>query len=171
MTSKRQGIRPLSRRRQRWHPLPHLSRHARDQGRVLHPRHLARPLRALYRRRCRLTSTTCSGCCASSKRPRRSCREPRCGQRAAEPTKFGVIYFGSTAPAMDEAIGIARKAATMQSTRCACARFRSIEEVADFIADHDSGVRRRAEPRRAIAHADGQRMRHRSGAAHADPAL
>jgi hypothetical protein len=25
---------------------------------------------------------------------------------AAKPTKYGVIYFGSTSPAMDEAIGI-----------------------------------------------------------------
>ena len=47
----RQGLRPLSRRRRRRHSLPHLSRHASDQGRLLHPRHLARPLRALHRGR------------------------------------------------------------------------------------------------------------------------
>ena len=47
----RQGLRPLSRRRRRRHPLPHATRHASDQGRVLHPRHLARPLRALHRGR------------------------------------------------------------------------------------------------------------------------
>ena len=47
----RQGIRPLSRRRRRRHPLPHLSRHAPDQGLVLHPRHLARPLRQIHRGR------------------------------------------------------------------------------------------------------------------------
>ena len=57
----RQGIRPLSRRRWRRHPLPHLSRHASDQGLVLHPRHLARPLRANTPRKARPTSTTCSG--------------------------------------------------------------------------------------------------------------
>ena len=48
---RRQGFRPLSRRRRRRHPLPHLSRHAPDQGRLLHPRHLARPLCALHRGR------------------------------------------------------------------------------------------------------------------------
>ena len=50
-TRGRQGFRPLSRRRRRRHPLPHLSGHASDQGRVLHPRHLARPLCALHRGR------------------------------------------------------------------------------------------------------------------------
>ena len=48
---RRQGVRPLSRRRRRRHPLSHLSRHASDQGRLLHPRHLARPLCALHRGR------------------------------------------------------------------------------------------------------------------------
>ncbi len=48
---RRQRLRPLSRRRRRRHPVPHLSRHASDQGLVLHPRHLARPLRALHRGR------------------------------------------------------------------------------------------------------------------------
>ncbi len=46
----RQGVRPLSRRRWRRHHLSHLSRHASDQGLVLHPRHLARPLREIHRR-------------------------------------------------------------------------------------------------------------------------
>ena len=35
----------------RRHCLSHLSRHASDQGLVLHPRHVARPLREIYRRR------------------------------------------------------------------------------------------------------------------------
>ena len=99
----RQGIRPLSRRRRRRHPLPHLSRHASDQGLVLHPRHLARPLCALHRGRRAPTSTTCSGCCASSTPPRTWCRA-RCRRNADKPTKYGVIYYGSTSPAMDEAI-------------------------------------------------------------------
>ena len=34
-----QGVRPLSRRRRRRHPVPHLSRHASDPRRLLHPRH------------------------------------------------------------------------------------------------------------------------------------
>ncbi len=53
MLDERPRLRPLSRRRRRRHSLPHLSGHASDQGLVLHPRHLARPLRALFgRRRC-----------------------------------------------------------------------------------------------------------------------
>ena len=47
----RQGFRPLSRRRRRRHPVSHLSRHPSDQGLVLHPRHVARPLCALHRGR------------------------------------------------------------------------------------------------------------------------
>ena len=50
----RQGFRPLSRRRRRRHPVSHLSGHPPEQGLVLHPRHLARPLRALHRGRRRL---------------------------------------------------------------------------------------------------------------------
>ena len=48
-------------------------------------------------------STTCSGCCASSRPPRRWCR-PRCCAPRREPSRTGVIYFGSTAPAMHEAL-------------------------------------------------------------------
>ena len=47
----RRGLRPLSRRRWRRHPLSHLSRHAPDQRLVFHPRYLARPLCPLHRRR------------------------------------------------------------------------------------------------------------------------
>ena len=36
-------LRPLSRRRRRRHPLPHLSRRPPDARRLFHPRHLARP--------------------------------------------------------------------------------------------------------------------------------
>ena len=39
---------------------------------------------------------------------------------AEKPTKYGVIYYGSTAPAMDEAIELLERAAT-GSTCCACA--------------------------------------------------
>ena len=83
----RQGFRPLSRCRWRRHPVPHLSGHASDQGRVLHPRHHPRPLRALLRGRRATTSTTWSGCCASSRPPKSSCRS-RCCADADKPTKI-----------------------------------------------------------------------------------
>ena len=54
-------------------------------------------------RKARPTPTTCSGCCASSRPPRAWCRA-RCARNADKPTKYGVIYYGSTSPAMDEAI-------------------------------------------------------------------
>jgi 2-oxoglutarate ferredoxin oxidoreductase subunit alpha len=44
-------LRPLPRRRRRRHPVSHLSRHASDQGRLLHPRHHQERLRALQRGR------------------------------------------------------------------------------------------------------------------------
>ena len=72
---------------------------------------------------------------------------------------------------MDEALEHARGAAASSSTRCACAPSRSTTSVDDFVAAARPRVRGRAEPRRAAAHADGQRVRHRSGAAGAGPAL
>ncbi len=47
----RQGLRPLPRRRRRRHPLPHPAQRAPGPRRLLHPRHLARPLRPLQRGR------------------------------------------------------------------------------------------------------------------------
>ena len=47
-------IRPLSRRRRRRHPLPHLSRDPSDARRLFHARHQQGPLRALFRGRPRL---------------------------------------------------------------------------------------------------------------------
>jgi len=43
---------------------------------------------------------------------------------AEKPTRYGVIYFGSTAPAMDEAIDMIKAAAAI-STCCACVRSHS----------------------------------------------
>ena len=106
-----------------------------DQGRLFHPRHLARPLCPLQRGRRRSMPTTCSGCCASSRPPRTWCRAPL-RRNAAKPTKYGVIYFGSTAPAMDEALGDARSRGPPARHGCACAAFPSAERD-DFIAEHE----------------------------------
>ena len=102
---------------------------------VLHPRHLARPLREIHRGRPGPTSTTCSGCCASSRPPRTSCRA-RCIANAAKPTKYGVIYFGSTSPAMDEAIDMLEaRGHTLDRMRMRAFPFHS--SVNSFVADHD----------------------------------
>jgi 2-oxoglutarate ferredoxin oxidoreductase subunit alpha len=55
---------------------------------------------------------------------------------AAKPTKYGVIYFGSTSPAMDEAIGLL-EARGHQLDRMRIRAFPFHSSVASFIADHD----------------------------------
>jgi 2-oxoglutarate ferredoxin oxidoreductase subunit alpha len=55
---------------------------------------------------------------------------------AAKATKYGVIYFGSTAPAMDEAIGILEgQGHALDRMRIRAFPFHS--SVASFLADHD----------------------------------
>jgi 2-oxoglutarate ferredoxin oxidoreductase subunit alpha len=55
---------------------------------------------------------------------------------AAKPTKYGVIYFGSTSPAMDEAIGIL-EAGGRHLDRLRVRAFPFHSSVASFVADHD----------------------------------
>ena len=55
---------------------------------------------------------------------------------AGKPTKYGVIYFGSTSPAMDEAIGML-EARGHQLDRLRIRAFPFHSSVASFIADHD----------------------------------
>jgi 2-oxoglutarate ferredoxin oxidoreductase subunit alpha len=55
---------------------------------------------------------------------------------ATKPTKYGVIYYGSTSPAMDEAIGMLSAAGNhLDMLRVRAFPFH--QDVADFIADHD----------------------------------
>ena len=95
-------FRPLRRRRRRRDSLSHASRRASDARRLFHPRHQPRPLRPLHRGRppyvdnmerlVRKFET------ARGLLPRPVLR------RAAKPTRVGVIYYGSTSAAMDEAV-------------------------------------------------------------------
>src|SRR5256712_4971828 len=55
---------------------------------------------------------------------------------AEKPTRYGVIYFGSTAPAMDEAIGML-KSHGQQLDMLRVRAFPFHHSVDDFIADHD----------------------------------
>jgi 2-oxoglutarate ferredoxin oxidoreductase subunit alpha len=55
---------------------------------------------------------------------------------AGKPTKYGVIYYGSTAPAMDEAIGML-EARGHQLDRLRIRAFPFHSSVASFVADHD----------------------------------
>jgi 2-oxoglutarate ferredoxin oxidoreductase subunit alpha len=62
---------------------------------------------------------------------------PRPLQANAErPTKYGVIYFGSTSPAMDEAIGLL-EARGHQLDRLRIRAFPFHSSVASFLAEHD----------------------------------
>ena len=89
---------------------------------------------------------------------------------AAKPTKYGVIYFGSTSPAMDEAIGLL-EARGHQLDRMRIRAFPFHSSVASFIADHDFVYVVEQNRDGQLRSADRQRERHRSGAAGADPAL
>src|ERR1700730_1090868 len=55
---------------------------------------------------------------------------------AGKPTKYGVIYFGSTSPAMDEAIGVL-EARGHQLDRLRLRAFPFHSSVPSFIAEHD----------------------------------
>src|SRR4029079_7393993 len=55
---------------------------------------------------------------------------------AQKPTRYGVIYFGSTSPAMDEAIGLLESRGHMLD-RLRIRAFPFHSSVASFIADHD----------------------------------
>ena len=57
-------------------------------------------------------------------------------REAEQPTRWGVLYFGSTAPAMDEALGLLQQ----QDLHLDALRLRAFpfpDAVADFIASHD----------------------------------
>ncbi len=124
---------------------------------------------ARYSERARTTSTTCSGCCGSSRPPRRWCRS-RVVRAAAQPTRLGVIYFGSTSPAMGEALDALGDAGIhLDAMRLRAFPFPA--SVAQFIADHDAVfvVEQNRDAQMRVA-AD-QRVRDRPGAADAGAAL
>ena len=166
----RPRVRPLSRRRRRRHHLPHLSRHAPDQGRLLHPRHLAATATPDTARKAPTTSTTCSGCSRKFETAKALVPAPIATQGRRSRPASASIYYGSTAPAMNEALeALAAEGIHLDTLRVRAFPF--ADAVADFVLDARPRLRRRAEPRRAAAHAPRQRMRARPGAAGPDPPL
>ena len=57
-------------------------------------------------------------------------------RKAAQPTRFGAIYFGSTGPAMEETLSaLAAQGIHLDTLRIRAFPFH--EEIADFVADHE----------------------------------
>ena len=131
----RTRLRPLSRCRRRRHPVPHAARHAPDRAARSSPAGPRATAMPGTPRMATPMSTTCSACCASSRLPRRLVPRPIL-RRADKATRYGVIYYGSTAPAMDEAIGMLEA----RGNRLDTLRVRAFpfhQDVPDFIAEHD----------------------------------
>ena len=89
---------------------------------------------------------------------------------ALQPSRLGVIYYGSTSPAMHEALDILEQQGP--ALRCDAPASLSLPRPGGrFHCRARPCVRGRTKPRRTIAHAAGQRMRNRSGTAYAGAAL
>ena len=153
----RQELRPLPRRRRRRHPVPHLSRHAPDQGRLLHPRHLQATATPRYTeegaRLCRQ-----HGAAAAEVRHRQADRPApdRRTRRAADPHRRDLLRLDQ--PGDGRGAGACWR--PMASHLDAAARprpSRSATTSMDFIARARPGLRGRAEPRRPAAHAADER--------------
>src|SRR5690349_16338290 len=84
------------------------------------------PIRARIRPRAR----------SSPAAPRATATPATARKARSMPTKYGVIYFGSTAPAMDEAI-LMLEAAGHSLDRLRVRAFPFHSSVSSFIADHD----------------------------------
>ena len=91
-------------------------------------------------------------------------------EKAAQPTRAGVIWFGSTGAAMAESLADLA-ADGIHLDRMRLRAFPFADAVAEFIADSRQGVRGRAESRRPASDDAGQRMRHRPGQADPGAAL
>ena len=165
----RARLRPLPRRRRRRHPLPHLpgthaskgayftrgtTRDAYARYSEAGPDYLYNVTRLLKKFETAKDAGAAAGADAGG----------------ARPTRFGVIYFGSTSPAMDEAFD--RPAGRGRARRPAAgARLPVQRRGRPLRRRARDGVRRRAEPRRPAAHDADQRAGDRPGQARADPAL
>ena len=103
---------------------------------VLHPRHLARPLRPLHRGGRRPTSTTCSGCCASSRPRRRSCRRRSASDAdAPDPLRRDLFRLDRARDARGAWRRWARDGIDLDMLRVRAFPF--ADEVIDFILAHD----------------------------------
>jgi len=163
----RQGFRPLSRRRRRRHPLPHLSGHTRPRDRSS-PAAPSRDRYARYTEEGAPYADNMQRLLRKFETARTWC-PPAAGQRG-QADKYGVIYYGSTSPAMDEAIHMI-EAGRHSLDRLRVRASRSIRacRASSPTTDFVFVVEQNRDAQTALA--DRQRVQHRSGAAGADPAL
>ena len=140
-----------------------LSRHAPEQGRLLHARHVAQRATPATARKAPTTSTTCSGCCASSRPPRAWCRR-RSRRNAARPTDYRRHLLRLDRTRDERGAGRRSRPRTSTSTRCACAPSRSRTRWSTSCSDHDHVFVVEQNRDAPAAHPDHQRMRARSGA-------
>ena len=102
---------------------------------VLHPRHDQGRVRALLRGRRRSMCATWSGCRRSSHTAAKIAPQPL-RYSSPKPTRYGVIYFGSTSPAMDEALDhLEADGNHVNALRVRAFPF--AQAVEDFIHEHD----------------------------------
>ena len=149
-------------------PVPHLSGHPSDQGLVLHPRHLARPLRALHRGRPGVPGQHAAAV-AQVRDRQGSGAAAAAGQcRQADEIRRDLFRLDLAGHGRgDRRIGSARPPARP----AAAARLPVPFQRAELHRRARLHLCRRAEPRQPAALADRQRAQHRSGAAGSDRAL
>ena len=134
----RDAVRPLPRRRRRRHSLSHPIRaRIRAAARYLHPRHLARSRYARYSEEGPVYVDNMQRLLAKFETAKSLIPAP-VFTPAKRPTPHGVIYYGSTTPAMHEALESASRRAGCTSTPCGFAPFRSSDVVFAFIAAHET---------------------------------
>ena len=130
-------VRPLSRRRRRRHPLPHLARHASDARAPSSPAAPRSDRYARYTEEGAAYVDNMQRLLRKFETAKRLVPEPVQRARAASRPASALIYFGSTAPAMDEALDGARAPRASISTRCASAPSRSPKRWSTSSPTHD----------------------------------
>ena len=149
--------------------VPHLPGHASDARRLFHARHDQGPLRALQRSRPGLRRQHAAA--AAQIRNRQDAGAQAAARTPAEkPARFGAIYFGSTSPAMQEALDVLAQRGHLRQ-RAARARLPVPGRDRRLRRRAPEGVRGRAEPRRPAEDAAGQRGQGQPGAPDVGAAL
>jgi Pyruvate/2-oxoacid:ferredoxin oxidoreductase gamma subunit len=152
----------------KWDDAPHLSGHPSDQGLVLHPRHVARPLRALHRRRPGVPGQHAAAVAQVRDRQGFGAAAAAGQCRQADQVRRDLFRLNLAGHGR----GNRRAGSARPPARPAAATRLPIPfQRAELYRRARLRLCRRAEPRQPAALADRQRAQHRSGAAGTDRAL